>query len=183
MGRCDVFRQVAGGEDQQIVSPAVRGRVGICSNLISTVANQGKVHFTAYAEKMRAPVLIQFMTRLTKAAGRKVPLVLDNLGVHHSKKVKTWLEGRQHQVEVVYLPSYSLELNPDEYLNCDLNARVHSGPPVRSKDDLKRKTIAHLRRVQKSTSASPKLLPAPEDCLCCVVSLFNPRVNTWRVNP
>ncbi len=118
-------------------------------NLISTVTNQGKVRFMTYAEKMHAEVLIRFMTRLIKDAGRKVFLVLDNLRVHHSKKVKAWLQGRQHQIEVVYLPSYSPELNPDEYLNCDLKAGVHSRPPARSKDDLKRKTIAHLRRIQK----------------------------------
>ena len=95
-----------------------------------------------YAEKMRALVLIRFMTRLVKDAGRKVFLVLDNLRVHHSKKVKAWLQGREHQIEVVYLPCYSPELNPDEYLNCDLKAGVHSGPPARSKDDLKHGVIA-----------------------------------------
>ena len=47
-----------------------------------------------------------------------------------------------------YLPSYSPELNPDEYLNCDLKAGVHSGMPARSKDQLKSKAMSHLRRLQ-----------------------------------
>jgi len=131
-------------------------------NLISTVTNQGKVRFMTYAEKMHAEVLIRFMTRLIKDAGRKVFLVLDNLRVHHSKKVKTWLQGREHQIEVFYLPSYSPELNPDEYLNCDLKAGVHSGPPARSKDDLKRKTIAHLRRVQKTPARARSYFQHPK---------------------
>lgn len=118
-------------------------------NLISSVTNQGKVRFMTYRETMHADVLIRFMARLIKDTGRKIFLVLDNLRVHHSKKVKSWLADHQHQIEVFYLPSYSPELNPDEYLNCDLKAGVHSGPPARSKDDLKRKTIGHLRRVQK----------------------------------
>ena len=116
-------------------------------NLISTVTNQGKV---------------RFMTRLIKDADRKVFLVLDNLRVHHSKKVKAWLQGREHQIEVFYLPSYSPELNPDEYLNCDLKAGVHSGPPARSKDDLKRKTIAHLRRVQKTPARAQSYFQHPK---------------------
>jgi transposase len=118
-------------------------------NLISSITNQGKVRFMTYHEKMNADVLIRFMTRLIKDADQKTFLVLDNLRVHHSKKVKAWLADHQDQIEVFYLPSYSPEINPDEYLNCDLKAGVHSRPPTRAKGDLKRKTITHLRRVQK----------------------------------
>ncbi len=48
-----------------------------------------------------------------------------------------------------FLPSYSPELNPDEYLNCDLKAGVHSGVPARTKEQLKKKAISHLRKIQK----------------------------------
>ncbi|GBC59196.1 IS630 family transposase [Desulfonema ishimotonii] len=47
------------------------------------------------------------------------------------------------------MPSYSPELNPDEYLNCDLKAGVHSGPPAKDKKSLKKKVISHLRKLQK----------------------------------
>jgi hypothetical protein len=43
----------------------------------------------------------------------------------------------------------SPELNPDEYLNRDLKLNVHSGMPARTKLQLKRKTIGHLRKLQK----------------------------------
>ena len=118
-------------------------------NLISAITNQGKVRFMTYQEKMNADLLIRFMTRLIRDADQKIFLVLDNLRVHHSKMVKAWLADHQDRIEVFYLPSYSPEMNPDEYLNCDLKAGVHSGPPARAEGDLKRKTIAHLRRVQK----------------------------------
>jgi len=54
-------------------------------------------------------------------------LIVDNLRVHHSKLVREWLEEHREQIEVFYLPSYSPELNPDEYLNCDLKVGVHAG--------------------------------------------------------
>jgi len=133
------------GKTPAVQLSAKRQRV----NLISSITNQGKVRFMTYREKMHAEILIRFMKRLIKETDQKIFLVLDNLRVHHSKKVKSWLQDHQQQIEVFYLPSYSPELNPDEYLNCDLKAGVHSGPPARSKDDLKRKTIGHLRRVQK----------------------------------
>ena len=52
-------------------------------------------------------------------ADRKVFLILDNLRVYHSYKSRDWLEEHTDQIEVFFLPSYSPELNPDEYLNCD----------------------------------------------------------------
>jgi len=56
-------------------------------------------------------------------------LILDNLRVHHSKPVKTWLAERTNQIEVFYLPSYSPELNPEERLNADLKQAMGSQDP------------------------------------------------------
>ena len=36
-------------------------------------------------------------------------------GQTHAKLVKAWLERHQENIEVFYLPSYSPEINPDEY--------------------------------------------------------------------
>lgn len=118
-------------------------------NLISTVTNQGKVRFMVYEGKMNSSTMIKFMQRLIKDADRIVFLILDNLKVHHSYVVRDWLSEHKNQIEVFYLPSYSPELNPDEYLNCDLKAGVHSSVPARTKDQLKKKAISHLRKLQK----------------------------------
>jgi transposase len=118
-------------------------------NLISTVTNQGKVRFMIYNSKMNSQTLIRFMERLIKDSEKKIFLILDNLKVHHSYMVKDWLGEHVDQIEVFFLPSYSPELNPDEYLNCDLKVGVHSGVPARTKDQLKSKTMSHLRKLQK----------------------------------
>ena len=75
---------------------------------------------------MNASPLIVFMKRLTNTANGKVVLVLDNLRVHHAKIVKKSLAVNKDQIEVFYPSSHSPELNPDECLNCDLTAGVHS---------------------------------------------------------
>jgi len=117
-------------------------------NMISSITNQGKVRFMLYRETMTAQVLITFMSRLIKGSDRKVFLILDNLRVHHSKIVKTWLEDNQDQIEVFYLPSYSPELNPDEYLNGDLTQSIRSGLPARSEKQLMKKTRSFMRKLQ-----------------------------------
>jgi diphthamide synthase subunit DPH2 len=63
--------------------------------MISSITNRGKVRFMPYRETMTSQVLIKFMSRLIKDTERKVFLILDNLRVHHSKDVKSWLEENQ----------------------------------------------------------------------------------------
>jgi transposase len=117
-------------------------------NMISSITNQGKVRFMLYRETMTSKVLIKFMSRLVKDAERKVFLIVDNLRVHHSKDVKAWLEENRDLIEVFYLPSYSPELNPDEYLNGDLKGHIRSGLPARSEKELTKKTRSFMRKLQ-----------------------------------
>jgi len=119
------------------------------TNMISAITNQGKVRFKVFDGTMNATILIEFCQRLIKSSKRKVFLILDNLRVHHANIFKAWLEENEDEIEVFYLPAYSPELNPDEYLNCDLKAGVHSGKPARSKDQLKSKVRSHMRMLQK----------------------------------
>lgn len=124
-------------------------RVGI--NMISSITNRGKLRFMVYRKSMNAQILIKFLSRLIKGnRGRKIILILDNLRVHHAYKVQDWLEGKEDQIEIFYLPSYSPELNPDEYLNNDLKQGVHSKTLFRNINSLKNGVISHMRMLQKT---------------------------------
>jgi hypothetical protein len=90
------------------------------------------------------------MDRLINYADKKIFLIVDNLKVHHSYIVKDWLKEHEDEIELFFLPSYSPELNPDEYLNCDLKGGVHSGVPAKTKEELKQKAISHLRKLHKT---------------------------------
>jgi len=103
-----------------------------------------------YQETMTAKVLIRFFKRLIEDATKKVFLILDNLRVHHAKVVRQWLAEHEEEIEVFYLPAYAPELNPDEYLNCDLKAGVHTKAPARDVADLKNRVKSHMIKLQKS---------------------------------
>lgn len=106
--------------------------------------------------------LIEFMSRLVKDSNKKIFLILDNLRVHHSYIVRDWLEEHEDEIEAFFLPSYSPELNPDEYLNCDLKTGVHPGTPARTKKELKKKAISHLRKLQKLPGRVKKYFKHPK---------------------
>ena len=130
--------------------------------MISAITNQGKVRFQMYDGRMNADQLIQFMKRLIKDAKRKAFLILDNLRVHHAKKVNQWLAKHSKTIEVFYLPAYSPELNPDEYLNCDLKVGIHSRRPARNRKQLKAKVLSHMRMLQKKPMRVMKYFRQPK---------------------
>ena len=117
-----------------------------------------------YSGSMNAARLIQFFEQLVKDASRKIFLILDNLRVHHSKPVKAWLSEKENRkkIEIFFLPSYSPELNPDEYLNCDLKAGVHSKPPARDIDMLKKKVRSHMRKLQRTPARVKRYFKHPK---------------------
>lgn len=64
---------------------------------------------------------------------------LDNLRAHHAKIFKAWLGKYEKEIEIFYLPSYSPELNPDEYLNCDLKPGIVVASLPGKKSSLRKK--------------------------------------------
>ena len=118
-------------------------------NMISSVTNQGKVRWMIYRDTLTSQVFIRFLERLVKDAGRKVLLIVDNLKVHHSRPVKEWLREHRDQIEVFYLPSYSPERNPDEYLNGDLKASLGNKRSPRDRQQLEANLKSHMHRLSK----------------------------------
>lgn len=91
------------------------------------------------------------MKRLVRDTKRKVLLILDNLRVHHAKKVKVWLAKHRDEIEVFFLPPYSPEHNPDEYLNSSLKRDIGSKPMPASESDLSNNA--------RSSLTLPRLVP------------------------
>jgi transposase len=113
-------------------------------NMISTVTNQGKVEFMIYKETMNADMFIKFLKQLIKRKERKIYLILDNLRVHHSKIVKAWVEENKEYIQLYFLPSYSPEKNPDEYLNCDLKQGLSQKPSPKNQEKLRDNLQEHM---------------------------------------
>lgn len=119
-------------------------------NMVSAITNQGKVHFMIYSDTMNADRCIEFMQQLIKSSSRKVYLILDNLRVHHSKVVKKWVADNKEDIALFYLPSYSPERNPDEYLNCDLKQGLSIKKSPKNKEILQNNVQNHMEMLQET---------------------------------
>jgi len=122
----------------------------ITLNMVSTVTNQGKVRFMTYEGTMNAQRFIIFLKRLIKGATKKIFLILDNLKVHHSKIVKAWVAKMTDKIELFFLPSYSPEINPDEYLNNDLKSGIGLKVTPKNQKQMKSNVKSHMIYLQKN---------------------------------
>jgi len=130
------------------------------ANLLSAISGRGKVRFVIY-DKLSPDKLIDFMRRLVSDSKRKVFLILDNLRIHHAKKVHQWLEKHKDEIEVFFLPPYAPEYNPDEYLNSDLKRGVGNRPMPRSEKDIVKNVRSHLKTLQLNPDKVRAFFKAP----------------------
>lgn len=57
---------------------------------------------------------IEFLKRLIHNADRHIYFVVDGHPVHKGKEVRKFIESTDGRLWLFFLPSYYLELNPDE---------------------------------------------------------------------
>lgn len=136
-------------------TPVIRGtgqRFGC--NMISTVTNRGKLAFMVFKERFTSAVMIQFLRRLIRHADRKVFLIVDRHPVHRAVKVKRWVKQHANAIQLFYLPGYSPELNPDEYLNQD----VKTNAVGRQRPADQCQMINNVRRYLWSTQRQPEIV-------------------------
>lgn len=130
-------------------------------SFLSSISNAGTLRFMVLTKAIDAPTLIRFFTRLCRDAGKKVFVILDNLNVHKARLVRDWVAEHADVIELFYLPSYSPELNPDEYLNGDLKLSVAKRAPARDRDSLLRTATSRLRSLQRQPEKVKKFFHHP----------------------
>jgi transposase len=119
-------------------------------NVISAISNQGRLNFRVFPGRFTGAVFCDFLERLVKQSrGRKVILIVDGHPVHRSKAARAWAEARPESIELVLLPAYSPELNPDEMLNNDTRHAALTRHRPTSEGELGAQTRRHLHRRQR----------------------------------
>ena len=132
------------------------------TSMISAINNEGLLRFMVYEGALQVNTFIDFLRRLIKDREQKIFLIVDNLRVHHATKVKTWLESHVENIELLFLPPYSPERNPDEYLNHDVKTHLRQRPVPRSGSELQGGLRSYMRRLQHQTAKIAKFFdPAP----------------------
>lgn len=131
------------------------------SHMVSTITNRGTLRFMVFHGRFTGTLFIHFLSRLIKTSNRKVFLIVDRHPVHRAKKVEKWLEKRKEHIEIFFLPSYSPEPNPDEFLNNDVKANAVGRRRAASQDELEGNVRSYLRSTQRQPEIVKKYFHAP----------------------
>lgn len=119
------------------------------ASMISAITNRGALRFMVYDGGLKVATFIQFLRRLIRDVPRKVFLILDNLQVHRARSVARWVERHAKKIALFFLPPYSPERNPDEYVNQDVKATMRRRPAPRSRPELKAGLRSYMARLQR----------------------------------
>lgn len=133
----------------------------VSSSMISAITNKGEVRFMLYRKSMTAELFVEFLKRLVRSSKKKVFLIVDNLRAHRAKKVIKWLSDNSKRIEVHYLPAYSPDLNPDEFLNNTLKKQLAKEPPVDCIHKQQKQIRSQMQSNQKRPSLIASLFKAP----------------------
>ena len=93
---------------------------------------------------------LRFLKELIESEDRKVYVIADNLVVHHGKRVKAWVEDHGDEIRLEYIPSYSPELNADEYLNRDAKRNINMARAPRSLAELRKNIVSFMNFLRKT---------------------------------
>ncbi len=131
-------------------TPVIRGTGARFScNIISAINNRGKMRFQVFKGGFNQDKMIEFLNRLIHDAKRKVIVIADGHPAHRGKKLKAWLADRANKIELIIMPGYAPELNPDELLNQDLKRGVFKSKRPKNSGELIEQTRTFLRATQK----------------------------------
>ena len=122
--------------------------------MLSALTNSGHLLFMVFKGRFERLVFLRFLRRLVRQVRRKIFLIVDSRPVHVSGAVRRWLAGRRARLEVFYLPGYSPELNPDQYLNQDVKSNAVGRRHARDQQDM----IANVRGYLRSTHKQPDIV-------------------------
>lgn len=100
-------------------------------NMLSAVSAQGALRFTVHEGTVTAAVFIEFCKRLLHDADGPVYLVVDGHPAHRAKATTEYVASTDGRLKLFFLPGYSPELNPDEWVWKNVKVR-HEAPLFRA---------------------------------------------------
>jgi transposase len=118
-------------------------------NAISALSNKGGFWYHVYDGKFNADKCVECFKHFLR--GRKTPVVVivDGHPVHKSKKVMEYLESLEGRMEIVFLPPYAPDLNPDELVWNQMRNIGTSKKPLKKGESLKNRAIMDLESIRR----------------------------------
>jgi transposase len=118
-------------------------------SLISAVSVEGELYFRLHRKDISGAEVLAFLRRLLKEIRGKVVLLWDSGTIHRTKEIKRFLYENRKRLYTRRFPTYAPELNPDEQVwNLLKDKELPNWCPT-DIDEMNRRVLGGLRRLQK----------------------------------
>jgi len=145
----------------------VTGKRGGVSAM-SAISKTGSLIFTLLDKRIASDEIIHFLEQMLNHHPRRhLVVVMDQAPPHISKKTRAFIDS-QKRLHVFYLPSYSPDWNPDEYVWNHLKHQELKGHQAKTKAELK---VLAKRKLQKMAENPHQLRGI--FFRCCVAELLH----------
>lgn len=147
----------------------IRGKTPIVSttgarfglNMISALSPKGQLRFMVTKGRVGAKVFLEFIKRLLRDIKGVIFLIVDGHPAHKALLVKKFVESVKDRFQLFFLPPYSPELNPDEWVWNNLKNNGLGRKAITTPTQLKKEAVSHMRHLQKSPLLVQSFFQAP----------------------
>lgn len=132
------------GQQKVVVTPGQNRK----RYLAGALAVNGRDLLFVRSERKNSDLFLALLEKLRRhhPRTRRIHLVLDNYGIHSSRRVQAYLEEHGSLFELHFLPPYSPEHNDIERLWREVHANVTRNHRCKTIDTLMHQVSWHLRR-------------------------------------
>jgi transposase len=118
-------------------------------SMVSAISPRGELHFQVYETGIRQEEFLDFCKMLVADAGRPVFLIMDNSQVHRARILKAHAEQSNGMLTLFFLPPYSPDLNPDEWVWKNVKHDNLGRASVKSESELAKFATTALASLKK----------------------------------
>ena len=130
-------------------TPVVKGTGRTRSiSMVSAVSPRGELHFRVYESGIRQEEFLEFCKMLIADVGRPVFLIVDNSQVHRARILKEYAAQSGGELTIFFLPPYSPDLNPDEWVWKNVKHDNLGRASVRNEEELAQFASVALARLK-----------------------------------
>ena len=84
--------------------------------MISAISPRGEIHFSFLPGNLNSGLFIDYLKKFMHDIPEPIFLIVDGFPSHRSKETLDFVKGTEGRLNLFFLPPYSPELNPDEWV-------------------------------------------------------------------
>jgi transposase len=131
-------------------------------NMISAVSPRGKLHFSFVGGNVNAANFITYLKELMHDIPGPIFLIVDGHPAHTAKATKEFVQSTEGRLSLYFLPPYSPELNPDEWVWKSIKYDWVGKMAARTADEMREGIRKAVSRLQSSAEIIMSFLHDPD---------------------